>query len=300
VVSHKERAGMKKSSMEITRNIESIMRIFRHAKFIAESEKNIPVLLQKLDEVILEFRSVAHEAAAMTCALVDIDSSNELNLWKAFISETANQHASQVHAGLGWAFAQKNIFPSSIVHTLNPLMTIKVADGYGYYEGIFRQNESIYNKKVPQNIDSVFHPGYNQGLGRALYYNCKGEYERLTEMIETFTSSRKAELWRGAGIAFVYVGGFDEHDLHTFSSSAGEYMPQLSLAAAMVARARHDAGAMNNYTMNACDAWCNCSADEVVSITKKNEIGISTTANAYNEWLALIADDLQIISACAE
>jgi len=287
---------MKKSSSEVARNIESIMRVFRHAKSIAENEKNIPVLLRKLDDVILEFRSVALEAVAMTYALDDIDTGIELNSWKEFISETATTHSPQVHAGLGWAFAQKKIFPSSVLCTLNPLMTIKVADGYGYYEGIFRQNESIHNKKVPQNIDPVFHPGYNQGLGRALYYNCQGETERLSEMIETFTHSRKAELWRGAGIAFVYVGGFDKQDMHTFSTSAGEYKPQLSLAAAMVARARYDAGAMNNFTMSACDAWCKCSVEEAVSITKKSEMGISHSPVAYNEWLASIASDLQTIS----
>src|SRR5947207_2453052 len=161
---------MKKSSVEIARNIEIVMRVFRHAKSLAEKEKNIPVLLQKLDKVNPEFKSVAVEAAAMIYALDDISNGIELKSWKEFISETGGNHTSQVHAGLGWAFAQKKIFPSTVLHALDPLMTIRVADGFGYYEGIFRQQESIHNKIVPHNIDPVFHQGYNQGLGRAIYY----------------------------------------------------------------------------------------------------------------------------------
>jgi hypothetical protein len=267
------------------------MAIFKQAQDISQSEKDAAILSQKLDQAENEFRSVAYEAASMTIALHDFENGDELHGWKEFKNIAGKKHAAQVHAGLGWAIAQKKISPFTILESLDPIMQFRVADGCGYYDGMFRQRAALSGREIAPGFSGKFIHGYDQGIGRALYYHCKGAAEKLPAMAGVFPDSRRADLWRGIGIACVYVGGCDEKMLGNIYSLSSPYGSQLAISAALVARARHDAGAATSFAGTACICWCGCPQDEAVAVTVKMEAEAGGNGNAYSNWMHAIAGE---------
>ncbi len=277
---------------DIALRMEIIMKIFSDAQSVYEGETDFNALALKLDETDNEYRSVAYEAASMTIALSELEGEHPLNRWHEFKNGVGRKHSSQVHSGLGWAIAKRKMLPARLLEKIDPLLQLKVIDGYGYYEGIFRQRASILGKSIPAEIATSLLPGYDQGIGRALYYNCKGMIEKLPGMIDPFPISRHADLWRGVGMACIYVGGCDDKMFNDLYSMAGEYAHQLSVSAALVSSARFDAEAVTPYVHAACTYWCRCQFKNVVDVTFKTASVIPMNDNAYKEWIIAIAGEL--------
>ncbi|MEO8085228.1 MAG: DUF1702 family protein [Bacteroidota bacterium] len=275
---------------DVAQRMETVMRIFIETQSV--SENDFYALALKLDETENEYRSVAYESASMTIALSELEKNDSLDRWHEFKNGIGRKHASQVHAGLGWAIAKKKMPLDGLLEKIDPLLQLKVIDGYGYYEGIFRQRFSIVGKNIPDEIAVPLLPGYDQGLGRALYYNSRGAIEKLPGMIASFPDSRHADLWRGIGMACVYVGGCDGEMLNDLYSMAGKYASQLSVSAALVSYARHDADAITPYVQTACIYWCGCQFKNVLDVTLKAASVMPGNDNAYKEWIQAIAGEL--------
>jgi len=275
---------------DIADRIKTIREVFLLGQKKAEACKNFSALATMLDECGLEFRSVAYEGASMALALGCIDNGDDLTPWYEFKNGIAFKHSSQVHAGLGWALAQRRISPSEILLSVSPLMKFRILDGWGYYDGIFRQRAAILSRILPEEITGMDQYGYDQGIGRAIYYQCKGEGRKIHELISSFPEARRGDLWRGTGIACVYVGGCDEKKLQELYTLSATYSSQLAVGAALVACARSDADAMTAYVEPACNAWCNASAADVIQLTLKTDALIMKDAGEGKEWIAAMAE----------
>ncbi len=281
---------------EISFRIEKIKTIFQTATDISTAEKNLDTLIDHLETTDSEFRSIAYEGASMAIAQLDIEKNNTLSVWHTF-NERAGAHAAQTHAGLGWAIAQQNRSALPFLETLSPLLRFRVLDGYGYYEGIFRQRQSIKNQRSPEAFDSKMLQAYDQGIGRSLWYTSKGNVEKLEAMIAVFPPDRHAALWLGIGVACAYVGGCDENLLRSLLFASQKHKVQLATGAALAAKARVQANAINNDIELACRTWCNISAQEAMLLTIEAEPSSSLNSNdSYALWLSQIEQKLTVFS----
>ncbi len=276
---------------EIETRMEKIRAIFQHIMSAAVEADDVDVLEQELNATEVEFRSIAYEAAAMSLALKDIAINDSFNNWQSFMQMQGAKHLTQVHIGLGWAMAQQQFPVFPFIETLEPLMQCRVIDGYGYYEGIFRKRKAIGEMKLPQELPQKFLNPYDQGLGRSIWYNTKADCEKIAEMLSAFNYERQKDLWRGIGIACVYVGGYDENLLRQLAVVASTHRTQLSVAAALVTRTRAEASSYTNYTEMACRTWCECSEEQALTITTNaiptNEI---IKDDPYGEWISNIEE----------
>ncbi|MBL0272347.1 MAG: DUF1702 family protein [Chitinophagaceae bacterium] len=91
----------------------------------------------------------------------------------------------------------------------------------GYYAGLFKGRRTIKNQLVPDGIGAQELQGFDQGLGRRLWYNARGEVKEVARLIQTFTSTRHPDLWRGIGIACGYVGGNQQENLELLLTASG-------------------------------------------------------------------------------
>ena len=274
---------------EVAYRMEKIREIFQHIMQVCAGQDDLKLLVEELEHTANEFRSVAYESASMLLALKDFPINNALNSWRLFMKGPGAKHAAQVHAGLGWALAQQRIALLPVIETIDPLMQFRVLDGYGYYDGIFRQRKTIGEHLIPPDFNNEFLMGYDQGVGRSLWYICKGDILKIPGLLAGFSLSRQSDLWRGIGIACVYVGGTGENILRELLAGALNHRSQLSAAAALVARTRNDADALTSDTELACRTWCNCSTEAAIAITITAEPLTNTSpANAYQTWLSNI------------
>jgi hypothetical protein len=170
--------------------MEKIRYIFQHALYISTEEEN-PKLQDHLGIVDLEFRSVACEGIAMGLAVKDF-ADGTLQRWRELMRVTATEYLPHIHVGLGWAVAKKKLPSLVFLNSIKPLLYAKVFDGHGYYDGTFKQVPSIVNKLRPDYIQQKDFSAYDQGLGRSLWYNHKGDIDKIKEVIDSRGRARRA------------------------------------------------------------------------------------------------------------
>lgn len=277
---------------DISLQIEKIKSIFQNSKEFCTEEDNLNLLIQHLENTGPEFRSVAYEGASMALALKDLTKGDSLNHWRAFIKGQGADHERQGHSGLGWAIAQQGRSALPFFEMLSPLMRFCVLDGCGYYDGIFKQRQTIKARKPPETFKGQLLEAYDQGVGRSLWYLFKGEEEKIKETINTFSPERHSSLWRGIGVASVYVGGCDENHLKSLQLSAGEHQTQLALGAILAARSRVQAKAVTPDVELACRVWCNLSVEDAMILSVKAETDITNTNESFGTWLSKMKEEL--------
>ncbi len=258
-------------SNSISLKMEKIKTLFQEAKDIALETNDIHSIIQKIKNFDNEFRSVTYEAISMALAEKDIAENNLLNNWKTFLTEYAQAHTLQFHVGLGWALAKENKEISTFLNLIEPAMISKVLDGIGYYDGIFRNRQTIRSKKINEKIESDNLKYYDQGIGRSIWYNCFGNIEKCKEIIESFLPDRQANLWRGIGIACTYVGGVDENLLKEIYTLSGKHSSELCKGALMAIKTRTEANTLQRDTELVCQTWLGTSTEEALKILIENK-----------------------------
>lgn len=259
--------------------MEFIREVFQAAKSFCSMERDLQKIVAFCNNAQPEFTSIAYEAASMQIGLRDFAENNSLKNWKQFADDLAKPHAAQIYAGLGWAVAQEVLELEQIIEGFPPLLRYRVADGCGYYDGTFRNRQTVRMKAVPTYIPEKALPAYYQGLGRSLWYIAKGDAAKTNELLLGFPAMHHAAMWRGVGIAVTYVGGCDEATLHELKSFSGNFLPQLKCGVVLAARSRVKAGSITEDTELCSRIICNCSADEATQLTVEKE------CDDYFQWL---------------
>ncbi len=207
--------------MSIAENIETVVSTFQKGRTLSEQELGLDELITELNKFEPRYRSVAFEGASMGVALA-----NSIEAWKVYAEKTA-KHTTQVHIGLGWAIAEGQLNLASTLSKIEPAMQVKVLDGFGYWNGLFQRRATIRTQQIPENITPEYQSGFDQGVGRAIWYATKGEVDKVVNIINHFSEDRRPNLWQGIGVASAYVGGCSDELITELKSAAGEFKTNL-------------------------------------------------------------------------
>lgn len=203
--------------MSIAENIETVVSTFQKGRALSERELGLDELIAELNKFEPRYRSVAFEGASMGVALA-----NSIDTWKVYASKT-EKHATQVHIGLGWAIAEQQLNLASTLSEIDPELQVKVLDGYGYWHGLFRRRLTIRTQQIPEIITPEIQPGFDQGVGRAIWYTTKGDVAKAVNIMNHFSEDRRPNLWQGIGVASTYVGGCSDELVTELKSAADEF-----------------------------------------------------------------------------
>jgi hypothetical protein len=203
--------------MSIAENIETVVSTFQKGRKLSEQELGLDELISELSKFESRYRSVAFEGASMGVALA-----NSLETWKAYAAKTT-KHKTQVHIGLGWAIAERQLNLASSLSEIESEMQVKVLDGFGYWNGLFQRRATIRTQQIPENITPEYQSGFDQGVGRAIWYATKGDVSKVANIINHFAEDRRPNLWQGIGVASTYVGGCTDELISDLKSSANEF-----------------------------------------------------------------------------
>lgn len=192
----------------VQKNIVNIQQAFNEGKNLA-TVLNIETLSEKLEDHKNFFSSAKFEGAAYQIALTCCENSDcSFTQCRLFFKQNPS-HQIQIAIGFGWATAEYNITDFQKNFNFLPIdCQQKMADGFGYYEGIFRKRKCFVQKIKPKIADE-FLPFYFSGLGRSLWYVTQGDIEKVKSAIEEFPKETQCFFWQGVGTALAYVGGFE-------------------------------------------------------------------------------------------
>ena len=235
--------------------IDYIQKLFLRVQSCAEPINDMDDIIDLLELEPAEFKSVAYESASMVIGVKDLCNTNALDNWKEFRDVCLGRHSFHVDIGLGWAFAKTGKQPNEFLTLAGPVMKRMVYDGIGYYYGLFRGRSIIKNKTIPEEIEDI--NGFDQGIGRRLWYLAKANVDDLLLLINDFNDVRRADLWRGAGIACGYVGGNTKGALERLSNAAGVHKRQLESGITLAALSRIASNSVNDDVNTALRIVCN-------------------------------------------
>lgn len=213
---------------DVSSRMEYVQQVFLGVQDYMQHDPALEALSAFLEAEPPEYRSVAYESASMEVALRDLSRGAGLPEWEELYRRSSGAHSFHLEIGLGWAFAKTETAPDPYLGRLSvaPLRWM-VFDGIGYYYGLFRGRRTVKGCEVPGYVQEPDLPGFDQGLGRRLWYISKGSPAEVARLIAPFPEARQAALWQGVGIACGYVGGCTEDRLHALATVCGGALPHL-------------------------------------------------------------------------
>lgn len=258
-----EQPQEEKKASTVASNMDYIQKTFLDIQEQLQQAFDLEALIAFLDKEPPRYRSIAYESASLQVATRSLNTQKNLEQWHAFYRRADKAHTFHMGIGLGWAMAKADISPTPFLDALDPWVKWMVYDGMGYFYGLFKGRKTIKSHLVPEDIKGQALKGFDQGLGRRLWYNTRGDVKALTELIHTFPASRHKDLWRGVGIACGYVGGLEEKELLKLRSFSAEYKNQLDIGVSLAAMCRNASHSVTPDIELACQVVCHKNITEV-------------------------------------
>ncbi|HEX9941410.1 MAG TPA: DUF1702 family protein [Thermoanaerobaculia bacterium] len=233
-----------------------------------EDDRPLPLAARIEEEVEREFRGFAYEGAGMALALLDALTPGRRNRLSRFLAGPGDAHAYIIHIGAGWILARLPLSPERLLARLaDPVLRWLALDGYGFHEGFFRWPRAVVRQEVPRKLRGYARQGFDQGLGRSLWFVDGADVRLIPRTIGAFPAARRAGLWSGVGLACGYAGGRTRAEVEELRRAAGPWAPQLAQGVAFAAKARERAGNPAAPTELACQVICGMSAAGAAAVT---------------------------------
>jgi hypothetical protein len=244
-------------------------------------------------ELDREFRGFAYEGAGMALALLDTLTPWRRDRLARFLAGPGDAHTYIIHVGAGWILARLPLSPERLLSRLDPVLGWLALDGYGFHEGFFHWPRSVARQEVPRKLRGYARRGFDQGLGRSLWFVDGADVRLLPRTIGAFPASRQPDLWAGLGLAAGYAGGRSRADLEALRRAAGAYAPELAQGTVFAAKARQRAGNIAPPTELAAEVICGLSAAGAAAVSDAALPGLPADRPgepAFEVWRRRIQD----------
>jgi hypothetical protein len=266
------RRGFRGDFTAVRERLEGVGHSFVAGYHAALEESAPEIAAARIDaELDRELRGFAYEGAGMALALLDRLTpplpGRPRDRLARFLAGPGDIHAYIIHVGAGWILARLPLSPERLLSRLDPLLGWLALDGYGFHEGFFHWPRSVARQEVPRKLRGYARRGFDQGLGRSLWFVDGADVRLLPRTINAFPASRQPDLWAGLGLAAGYAGGRTRADLEELRRAAGAYAPELAQGVVFAAKSRHRAGNITAPTELAAEVICGLSAAGAAAVS---------------------------------
>lgn len=286
-------ASFSEKDREAAQRLEMVIRVVTKGCQLTLQNSRYEALIPRLQAFDVELRGFAYEGVGVGLAALD-----SLFPWKnrtqAFLDGPGSTYVYAVPLGTGMALARLRRNPEQFLRRLDPLYGWLVIDGYGFHQGFFSRRRYVERKEIPAKLSIEALPIFDNGVGRAIWFLCSTDVERVTAMVAAFPASRQAALWGGVGLACGYTGGASREAVETLRTLAGPYRAELATGAALAANARAVVGNPSSYVRLACEVLCGISTEEASSIVSntRDKLPAKSMGSPYLVWRQRIAAQL--------
>lgn len=281
------RRGFTVTDPQVQQRIELIGWAFTQGYHIAIEEVQPPQIAAKLDALDPELQGFAYEGAGMGLALLDTIAPWPSRYLLDFLHGPGQPHAYMIQIGVGWAPARLKRAGTGWLPKLDPTVNWLMYDGYGFHETYFDWQTVLEKGAVPQRLIGYARHGFDQGVGRALWFVKGGDGERISAAIAALPAQRANDIWSGVGLASAYAGGVSCDVLETLMAAAGAaHFPALAQGVVFAAATRQRAGNPAPHTDMACRVICGCDPTEAATLFAQTSQALPPDAAvpAFEQW----------------
>jgi hypothetical protein len=278
--------GFPVSDEKVRLHLEKIGQIFVEGYHLAVTNPKPSSLVSCLNEIEFEFQGFAFEGAAMGLTLLDIMTPWSKKRLLEFLHGPGAPHAYMIQVGVGWALARLHRPVEGWLNRLDPTVKWLALDGYGFHEGYFHWRRYIENQAQPKRLTGYACRGFDQGLGRSLWFVKGSDPAQISATIAAFSQARQPDLWSGVGLACAYAGGVDGYSIETLANMADSYRPYLAQGVVFAAKTRQKAGNPVPHTELACQLICGMSLNEAAHLfdVTREELPTHGPEPAFEVW----------------
>jgi enediyne biosynthesis protein E3 len=220
----------------------------------------------------------------MACALLDTLPLPGRGRFARLLSGPGAHEPFLLHAGAGWAYARlrRRSWP---ITAFDPLLRWLPYDGYGFHQAFFA-GDRVHRVSGARGWSPYAHRAFHQGVGRALWFSCGADPERIATTAATFPAGFATDLWSGVGLAAAYAGGAPDGTLPALVALSGMSAPALAQGAIAATAARVTASNTNVDTERACTELCALTVDEAFELYETSLDGLEPRVDpmAYETW----------------
>nr|MDT0656855.1 DUF1702 family protein [Micromonospora sp. DSM 115978] len=295
-----ERRGFHEKDAASRDLLETVGRTFLTGYAYAAEARSPEEAELRLETITTQFRGFAYEGATMGFAILDSLGFGRGRNVSRFVEGGAAAHIYMAHIGLGWAMARLPRFRWGKIREIDPLLRWLVLDGYGFHQAYFHTAKYVSGQyqdpRFPWPADGprwYANRAIDQGIGRAMWFVCGTDPDRVATTIDRFPAGRQSDLFSGAGLAASYAGGADADELRMFLKRAGDHRPAVAQACAFAAKTRLLAGLEVPHTSVATEVFCGMTPAEAAAVTDETRPTGPVRGHlpAYEVWRQRIADE---------
>lgn len=197
-------------------------------------------------QVSNELSGFFHEGVAMGLFTLDLCSIGNKSRLYQFIEGEGKNHAymSYIGAGIATAIFRNNSF-EYFTTKANSEGESLFLNGIGFYNAYFKPKKTLKEMFIPRSFagkESYFLEGYDNGIGRAVWFYNSGEPTKISETLNAFPEARRGAIWAGIGLAATYAGGVSEAKIRLLKKLAGKYAYRLGEGSFLATHTRRLAG----------------------------------------------------------
>ena len=263
-----ERRGFRCESPQARARLEEVGRSFLRGYHHALEDSDPTALAARLDPMAPEFRGFGYEGASMALALLDTLAPWRRRL-RPFLAGPGQRQVHIAQIGVGWILGRLPLGPRGVVRRLDPVLGWLALDGYGFHEGFFHWPRSIVRQEVPRKLAGYARRGFDQGVGRSLWFVEGTDPERIAATSARYAAARHPDRWAGAGLAAAYAGGCERSALESLRRLAGRHAPTVAQGAAFAAVAREHGGNPAAHTELACQTLTGSTAAQLAALAEE-------------------------------
>lgn len=221
--------------------------------------RSLTELEERVALVRADLTGFAYEGAAMACTITDVVSGGDR--LTHLLNRPALPHLFLAYIGVGFAMARlpramwKRIRLDVDAPPYHPALSWLVVDGYGFDLAYFNSTRFIRNHERPTPWPFLGDPSYflravDQGIGRALWFTCGADVEKVAKSVASFAPDRRGDLWSGVGLASTVAGPMTTASAKRLREVAtdGNHHRSVGIGAVFGAKARTSAGEIPEHT----------------------------------------------------
>lgn len=256
---------------------------------------------ERLEDIPRQFRGFAYEGAAMGYAMLDGLRPGKGHKVEGLLAGAGGRHVYMVYVGVGWAMARLPRFRWAAITPPDPLLRWLALDGFGFHQAFFHTQKYVHQQFREPNFPwPVEGPGWyadraiDQGIGRAIWFVGGAAPDLVADLIDRFPSSRRPDLYAGAGLAAAYAGGGDMAELEVFWKRAEPFRAQVAQGAAFATTARVEAGLVVPHTELAASFFCDLTVERAAELCDRARPVpvVDGELPAYEVWRERISEQI--------
>jgi hypothetical protein len=296
-----DRRGFHKKSPAAKERLETVGKSFLTGYAHAVEARTPAAAEDALEQLPDWLRGFGYEGAGMGFAVLDgLPFGRSDNVRRFLAGPRGDAHQYLVYVGIGWAMARLPRFRWPRPAALDPVLVPLVLDGYGFHQAYFRTARYVGARHQDPRFPWPAGPhacyanrAIDQGIGRAMWFIGGTDVERVANLIDTFPTSRRGDLYSGSGLAATYAGGVSEDELRAFAGRAGEFLAGVAQASAFAAYARVRAGIVPPHTALATQVFCGTTPAEAARLVDalRPAHQVDGDEPAYEIWRQRLASE---------